>query len=77
MQVYTNEKEQASERIFSLLRGGREWTRQEIASSLSLSMPTTLQNVTALLEAGLLEECGAAKSSGGRRACGGRTGDRH
>ena len=43
-------------------------TRQEIAEALSLSMPTTLQNVTELLEQGILEECGAACSSGGRKA---------
>ena len=43
-------------------------TRQEIAEALSLSMPTTLQNVTELMEQGILEECGAATSSGGRKA---------
>lgn len=43
-------------------------TRQEIAGTLSLSMPTTLQYVTQLLELGILEECGAAQSNGGRKA---------
>lgn len=57
-----------SERIFQLLRGGQDMTRQDIAEKLSLSMPTTLQHVTRLLEAGILEECGAAQSSGGRKA---------
>lgn len=55
-------------RIFQLLRGGQELTRQDIAGRLSLSMPTTLQYVTRLMEAGILEECGAARSSGGRKA---------
>ena len=65
--IATN-KQPVAERVFDLLRSGRELTRQEIAASLSLSMPTTLQNVTGLLEAGILEESGAAKSSGGRKA---------
>lgn len=55
-------------RIFQLLRGGQEMTRQDIAGKLSLSMPTTLQYVTRLMEAGILEECGAAQSNGGRKA---------
>jgi len=55
-------------RIFQLLRSGQAMTRQEIAEALDLSMPTTLQNVTGLINAGLLEECGAAQSSGGRKA---------
>ena len=58
----------APERIFQLLRSGQELTRQDIAGKLSLSMPTTLQYVTRLIEAGILEECGAAQSSGGRKA---------
>lgn len=65
--IATN-KQPVAERIFDLLRSGRELTRQEIAASLSLSMPTTLQNVTGLLESGILEESGAAKSNGGRKA---------
>ena len=56
------------QRVFRLLRGGQELTRQEIAAALSLSMPTTLQSVTELAEEGILEECGAVNSSGGRRA---------
>lgn len=56
------------ERIFQLLRDGQPRRRQEIAKALSLSMPTTLQKVTELLEAGVIEECGAAPSDGGRKA---------
>jgi len=55
-------------RIFQLLRGGQAMTRQEIAGTLSLSMPTTLQHVTELIETGILEECGVAQSNGGRKA---------
>lgn len=54
--------------IFQLMRGRQTMTRQEIARALSLSMPTTLQNVTELLEAGVLEECGTIQSNGGRKA---------
>ena len=64
----TGSKKQAAERIFDLLRTERELTRQDIAARLALSMPTTLQNVTGLLEAGILEESGAARSNGGRKA---------
>lgn len=56
------------ERIFRLLLAKRELTRQEIAASLSLSMPTTLQNVTELTEGSILEECGAVGAASGRKA---------
>ena len=49
------------ERIFQLLLAKKELTRQEIAANLSLSMPTTLQNVTELTEKAILEECGAVE----------------
>ena len=56
------------ERIFRLFQQHREMTRQEIAANLSISMPTTLQNVTELVEAGILEECGTVESISGRKA---------
>ena len=56
------------ERIFRLLLAKRELTRQEIAASLSLSMPTTLQNVAELTEGSILEECGAVGAASGRKA---------
>jgi len=55
-------------RIFQLMRGGQTMTRQEIAGVLSMSMPTALQYVTELMEAGILEECGTTQSNGGRKA---------
>ena len=55
-------------RIFQLLRSGQELTRQEISGTLSLSMPTTLQYVTELMEAGILEERGTAQSNGTSRS---------
>ena len=68
MAANTQVREQNMARIFRLLRTGEAMTRQEIAAALSLSMPTTLQNVSELAAAGLLEECGAVESTGGRRA---------
>ena len=56
------------ERIFRLLLAKKELTRQEIAANLSLSMPTTLQNVTELTEEAILEECGAVGAASGRKA---------
>ncbi|MDO4977907.1 MAG: ROK family transcriptional regulator [Eubacteriales bacterium] len=43
-------------------------TRQDIAKSLHISMPTTLQIVSELLEAGILMESGSLESTGGRKA---------
>lgn len=59
---------QTQARIFRLLLAEESLTRQEIADTLHLSMPTTLQNTTELLQAGLLEECGVIQSTGGRKA---------
>lgn len=58
----------AQERIYQLLRTGRELTRQEIAAELSMSMPTTLQYVTELTASGILEEYGAVGAASGRKA---------
>lgn len=56
------------ERIFRLLRTEHELTRQDIAGRLGLSMPTTLQNISELAEAGIVEEGCAVDSTGGRKA---------
>ncbi len=63
-----NVKENNQERIFNLLRRQGGLTKQEIGTSLGLSMPTTLANVNELIEQGILEEGEAAESTGGRRA---------
>jgi len=68
MEKQTKNKKTISERIFNLLQDGREITRQDIAAALKISMPTTLQNITFMLETGVIEECGAAESNGGRKA---------
>lgn len=43
-------------------------TRQDISKQLKISMPTTLQLVSELLEEGILMECGSLESTGGRKA---------
>ena len=43
-------------------------SKLEIASDLSLSLPTVHQNLTELIEAGLVRRDGTFKSTGGRRA---------
>jgi predicted NBD/HSP70 family sugar kinase len=43
-------------------------SKQEIATELSLSLPTVHQNLTELLEAGLVRRDGTQQSTGGRRA---------
>lgn len=67
-QTLNKNKKTITERIFDLLQDGRETTRQDVAATLEISMPTTLQNITSMLEAGIIEECGAAESNGGRKA---------
>lgn len=61
-------KMQNPERILRLLRTESMLTKQEVARRLHLSMPTTLQNINDLIEAGILEECGTSESTGGRKA---------
>ncbi|HIS07312.1 MAG TPA: ROK family protein [Candidatus Choladocola avistercoris] len=51
---------------FISLRGVTSKT--EISAGLKLSMPTTLQNVKALIDDGIVEETGEYESTGGRRA---------
>lgn len=43
-------------------------TKQDVASDLSLSLPTVTQNLRELLDEGLIEYAGLVDSNGGRRA---------
>lgn len=61
-------KMQNAARILQLLRTEDSLTKQDVSRSLHLSMPTTLQNINELMEAGILEECGTSESTGGRKA---------
>ncbi len=54
-------------RIFRLIYSEREISRQEIATTLSLSLPTVNQNLKELHAEGLIEFAGTFSSTGGRR----------
>ena len=45
-------------------------TRQSLAQSLGLSLPTIYQNLAELVDLGLVRYSGEAQSTGGRRAAG-------
>ena len=49
-------------------RAAEPCTKQDIAGSLSLSLPTVTQNLNELLDEGLIAYAGLEASSGGRRA---------
>lgn len=55
-------------RIVKFIYKKNETSKQEIAQSLGLSMPTVLQNVKELLENEIICEIGKYESTGGRKA---------
>lgn len=55
-------------RIASHILHSRQISKPELAVQLGLSMPTVLQNVKELIEAGIVEEVGEYESTGGRKA---------
>lgn len=61
-------KQQNQSKMLQLLRLHPGLTKQDIASALSLSMPTVLQSINELLEKNILEVCGTNESTGGRKA---------
>lgn len=61
-------KQQNQIKMIELLRVTPGLTKQDIASSLSLSMPTVLQGTNELLEQGILKISGTNESTGGRKA---------
>lgn len=54
--------------VFALFRQGGEWSRQQIASTLGLSLPTVTQNLKELTALGLICRTGTIGCTGGRRA---------
>ncbi len=54
-------------RIIQLLYRKKQLTKQEIAQTLKISIPTVITNVRELIEQGFLDEAVASKSSGGRK----------
>lgn len=69
MKINTLEtKKQNKIRIIKYISRKGSTSKSEISSELNLSMPTTLQYVKELKEAGLIEETGFYESTGGRKA---------
>lgn len=60
-------KDSNGKRILNLLFKQRQLTKQEIAQTLGLSIPTVISIVNDLITNGLLEEAGVADSTGGRK----------
>lgn len=54
--------------IYRLLYSKGQSSRQEIAQTLGISLPTTTRNLNALQEAGFIENAGEFQSTGGRKA---------
>lgn len=54
-------------KIIQLLYRNKQLTKQEIAQSLKVSIPTVISNVKELIEQGFLDESGVAESTGGRK----------
>ena len=61
-------KRQNKARIASHILHKKQISKPELAAQLGLSMPTVLQNVKELVEAGIVEEVGEYESTGGRKA---------
>lgn len=61
-------KKQNKVRIIKYISQKESTSKSEISSALKLSMPTTLQYVKELMEAGVVEETGTYESTGGRKA---------
>ena len=61
-------KRQNKARIASHILHRKQISKPELAIELGLSMPTALQNVKELQEAGIVEEVGEYESTGGRKA---------
>lgn len=66
MEEYLN-KSKISGDIFRFLYLNKQSSRQEIAQSLGISLPTTTRNLNALQESGFIENAGEFQSTGGRK----------
>lgn len=68
-ETVTERRRQTRKSIYKyLFFSDKPHSKQEIASELSLSMPTVHQNLSELIEAGLIRSDGMQQSTGGRRA---------
>lgn len=64
----TEKKRSNKSRIARFISEKGGASKPEIAAVLKLSMPTVLQNIKDLTEAGIIEEAGQYQSTGGRKA---------
>lgn len=68
-QLYQKDKQESSIiRVAKYILEQGETSKNEIASALNLSMPTTLQCVKHLMNEGMIHEVGEYESTGGRKA---------
>lgn len=65
---HTNVKKVNCNRIYKLIYQKGMISKPEIAYRLGISLPTVMQNVKLLQDAGLVEENGVLESTGGRKA---------
>lgn len=63
-----DKKRQNKARIARHILYRKQISKPELAAELGISMPTVLQNVKELKEAGIVEEVGEYESTGGRKA---------
>ena len=69
--TYTDRRRQTRSSVYHYLYDAEGFcTRQSLAQSLGLSLPTIYQNLNELVESGLVRYNGEAQSTGGRRAAG-------
>lgn len=54
--------------VFHYIYKNSGCSKQKIANSLNISLPTVSQHLSTLLDAGLIEKCGQLRSSVGRKA---------
>lgn len=66
MEEYLN-KSKISGDIFRFLYLNKQSSRQEIAQSLGISLPTTTRNLNALQESGFIENAGEFQSTEGEK----------
>lgn len=61
-------KELNKKKIFEFIYTSGETSKQEMADTLGLSLPTVTNNLNTLINEGLVEKCGRYESTGGRKA---------
>lgn len=60
-------KDSNRKKILNLMAEKREYTKQNIAKEIGVSIPTVISNINELIAEGLVEEAGVEGSTGGRK----------